>query len=193
MKCSRLLSVCICPSLPPSLSSPHPLHHHLNMSETKKISIQKGAIVYLALAGYVCLYLFCPWCMLGIHVWVCLGRVRYQLKKLKGPFQRAYGIQIGARMVRVSHLLSSITCSINCTDQSVLCTVARHDTDQSMFCTVARHDTDQSVLCTVTRHDTDQSMFCFQNPHDIIFMCDLHLKIPNNMINIIRKVSQSVR
>ncbi|XP_022797985.1 uncharacterized protein LOC111336201 [Stylophora pistillata] len=50
---------------------------------------------------------------------------RYQVRKLKGPFQRAYGIQAGAALVK--------------------------------------------------------------NPRDIIFMCDLHLQIPSNIVDIIRK------
>lgn len=50
---------------------------------------------------------------------------RYQVRKLKGLFQRAYGIQAGAALVK--------------------------------------------------------------NPRDIIFMCDLHLQIPSNIVDIIRK------
>lgn len=50
---------------------------------------------------------------------------RYQVRKLKGLFQRAYGIQAGAALVK--------------------------------------------------------------NPHDIIFMCDLHLQIPSNIVDMIRK------
>jgi len=50
---------------------------------------------------------------------------RYQVRKLRGAFQRAYGIQAGAALVK--------------------------------------------------------------NPQDIIFMCDLHLQIPSNIVDIIRK------
>ncbi|KAJ7376477.1 hypothetical protein OS493_034467 [Desmophyllum pertusum] len=50
---------------------------------------------------------------------------RYQVRKLKGAFQRAYGIHAGAALVK--------------------------------------------------------------NPRDIIFMCDLHLQIPSNIVDIIRK------
>jgi hypothetical protein len=48
------------------------------------------------------------------------------------------------------------------------------------------------VHCSYLVKCITEIILSFQDPDDIIFTCDLHLDIPNNMIDILRKVCDEI-
>ena len=103
---------------------------------------------------------------------------RYQLVKVNGSFQRALGVQVGVDAVKVREF------PLNLQKENAL----------FIFSLLSLFVVFKFVCCfyflvyLICLFLISGLPLTFQNPNDIVFTCDLHLEIPNNMIEIIRKV-----